>query len=650
MKPQKSIAVIIVLLFSFSAFSQNYKFGKVSKEELQEQFYPLDSSANAVYLYKQRRTYTAVMGNRLQLVTEIQTRLKIYNKEGFKWATEEISLFGSSNSNSENVSGLKAYTYNLEGNEIVETKLDKDNVFDEEKSENWSVKKFTMPNLKEGSVVEWTYKVMSPFVSYIDDVVVQYEIPVKYLEAKVQLLEWLYFNKRQKGYYFFKINEESKLNLDLRTNDRLIEIVEKDVPAIKEEPFVNNLNNYTSALQLEVASLNAPQLGLFENYATSWEEISKDIYKSSSFGGQLDKTGHLKDDLAVLKTKLTTPEQKIAGALQFVKSKIKWNGNYHQYAEKGVKKAYQDGSGNVGDINLTLVAILRELGLKAYPVLVSTRSHGIPIFPTSRGFNYVIAAVELDKTVVLLDATNQYSIPNVLPLRALNWEGRIVRENGSSSPVGLFPPEPSKEVVFANFKIDDEGMVNGMSRTSYTGLGALTYREKNNSLSDDELIKNIESDHPNLEITEIDVQNKEDLGKPVMENLKFDLENHVEIIGNKMYFSPLFIFKETENPFKLEKREFPIDFGTPWNRKYTISIDIPEGYSVETVPENASVAMPDNLGSYKYITSVAGNKFQLMCEVEINSPIVSSNYYTELKHFYKLLLDKELEKVVLTKN
>lgn len=647
---QRLITVVIALLLTSGAFSQNYKFGKVSKKELQEQFYPLDSSANAAYLYKYRRTHTAIVGNDLQLVTEIQTRLKIYNKEGFKWATEEIALFGTSKSNSENVSKLKAYTYTLKGDEVIKTKLDKDNIFNEKRSDNWSIKKFTMPNLKEGCVVEWTYQIISPYLSHIDDVVVQYEIPVKQLKAKIQLLEWLFFNKRQKGYYFFKIHEESKLNINLRTNDRLIEIAEKDVPAIKDEPYVNNLNNYTAALQLEVAALNAPRLGLFKNYATNWDEISKNIYKSSSFGGQLNKKGHLKDDITRLKTNLTSFEQKITGTLEFVKSKIKWNGNYYQYTEKGVKKAFNEGSGNVGDINLTLVTILRELGLKANPVLVSTRSHGIPIFPTSRGFNYVIAAVEHNNGIVLLDATNQYSTANVLPLRALNWEGRLVRKNGSSTPVMLFPSKPSKEINFANFEIDDKGFIKGMSRTSYTGLGALTYRENNNSLSKNELITKIESDHPNLEITEINIQNKDKLDKPVMENLKFNLDNHVEVIGNNMYFSPLFIFKETENPFKLEKREFPVDFGTPWNKKYNISISIPEGYSIETVPENASVVISNNLGSFKYITKVAGDKLQLVCEVKINSPIISHEYYTELKQFYKMLIDKELEKVVLTKN
>jgi hypothetical protein len=61
---------------------------------------------------------------------------------------------------------------------------------------------------------------------------------------------------------------------------------------------------------------------------------------------------------------------------------------------EGVKKAYKDKTGNVAEINLMLTAMLRYAGLNANPVLVSTRSNGIAIFPNRTAFNYVIAAVE----------------------------------------------------------------------------------------------------------------------------------------------------------------------------------------------------------------------------------------------------------------
>ena len=78
-----------------------------------------------------------------------------------------------------------------------------------------------------------------------------------------------------------------------------------------------------------------------------------------------------------------------------MKSTVKWN-EYNGYScDEGVKEAYKDKAGNVAEINLMLTAMLCTVGLKANPVLVSTRANGISIFPNRTAYNYVIAAVEI---------------------------------------------------------------------------------------------------------------------------------------------------------------------------------------------------------------------------------------------------------------
>ena len=79
--------------------------------------------------------------------------------------------------------GLKAYTYNLIDGKIDEVKLKKDGVFKEEISKYFDQNKITMPNIKEGSIIEYKYTVTSPFFSNVDEFVFQYDIPVKKLES-----------------------------------------------------------------------------------------------------------------------------------------------------------------------------------------------------------------------------------------------------------------------------------------------------------------------------------------------------------------------------------------------------------------------------------------------------------------------------------
>ncbi len=675
LKSTLTLLILLVLPLQIT-LAQDYKFGKVSKEELKEKLYPLDSSANAAILYKKRRTYYDYDGNEgWILITKVHERLKIYNKEGNEWATKKISLY--TDGTNETVS-VKAYTYNLEGNKIEKIKLKNSEIYNENFNKYWNQKKFTMPNLTEGSIIEWEYVIRSPYIGRIPDMEFQYKIPVKFIDTEIKIPEYFVFKYLPNTYYPVLVNQSLKQrtlnftykeeNMDRRsvmtgggsqgmtsshtTKVELLENIyssmEKDIPAIRDEPFTNNIDNYKSKTSFEIIAYK-PRFGVPEYFNTSWEDVTKTIYKNSNFGDQLDKTSHFKNDLASLINMDSPSTEKIDKIFQFVKSKIKWNNFNNKYTSDGVKKAYSDGVGNVAEINLTLVAMLREAGVKANPILVSTRDHGVPLFPTSNGFNYVIAGIEMDNNIILLDATEQYSSPNILPLRALNWQGRIVRENGSSSSINLYPQKHTTKKVFLSAKLDHDALASGSTRISYSNLFALNYRSNYNSFNEQDLISELEKDNHSIEILALKFSNKEDISKPLTQTLKFESDGQIELIAGNMYFSPLLHLAKSENPFKLDERKFPIDFGAPWEEKYTVSIEFPESFILESKPENVAYALPDNLGSYKFVIIEKGNTLQVLSNVKINAPIIASNNYGALKEFYKKMIDKQLEKVVLVK-
>jgi hypothetical protein len=645
---KKIISTLIILIVTNQITAQDYKFGKVSKDELQEKSYPKDSSANAAYLFKKRKTYIAIFGGSVKLITEVQVRLKIYNQEGFDWATKKINLYGSTKSKRESVSNLKAVTYNLINGVIVKTKLDKKNIFRDEKNLKLTQQKFTMPNVKEGSVLEWMYRIYSPYFYNIDDVIVQYKIPVKKYETKLLLLDWLNFNKRQKGYYPFKIKETVKYNHDFGTNEKVIEIGEENVPALREESYVNNIYNYAAGLKLEVASFIAPELGVYEKYSQTWEDVSKTIARSSEFGGQLKKTSYFKEDLTALRNKYSNKNELMIAIFEFVKYKVKWNNTYGKYSYNGVRDAYKKGEGSVAEINLILVAMLRAADINANPIILSTRSHGVPIFPTLKGFNYVIAGVETENNIILFDATEENSTPNVLPLRDLNWKGRIIRENETSTWVNLIP-KPADLNANIQITINKEGEIQGMERTQYKNYEALNFRNKYRKVKDEDIISKIEEDYGNIEISDFKIVNKKNIYKPVIVMYKFFTEEGIDVAGDKMYFTPLLFMAETKNPFKLEKRDYPIDFGVPNSNRKNISITIPDGYVVESIPESFAIGLPDNLGVFKFSVTQVRNKINVISLLKINSPVISATYYAQLKEFFKQMIAKNTEKVVLIK-
>ena len=381
----------------------------------------------------------------------------------------------------------------------------------------------------------------------------------------------------------------------------------------------------------------------------SWEDVVKGVYDSENFGSELNKTGYFEKDVDALLANTTSQDEKIGVIFNYVKSRMNWNEYYGMYCDDGVKKAYQDKKGNVAEINLMLTAMLRYAGFEANPVIISTRSHGIALFPSKSAFNYVISGLELNNQILLMDATHKYSLPNILPTRDLNWFGRIVRKNGSSTEIDLMPKSNSKDIVSIMANINANGEVSGKIRDQYFDYNALIFRQIYNNIAKDSYIEKLEKEHQGLEIGEYEVQNSTDLSKPIVENYSFTTTNSVEIIGDKMYLSPFLFLAKTENPFKQEKREYPIDFSYPYQDKFNISLSIPEGYVVEVLPAPKVVSMPDELANFKYNITNNGNQIQLMFVLDINQAIIGSEHYEGLKAFYKEIVNKHTEKIVLKK-
>lgn len=670
---KKMTYLIIVLIFNWSS-AQDYRFGKVSKEELQETAYPKDVEANAAILYLNQKTYyNYVQGDGFVQVTDVYKRIKIYNKEGFDWATEEV-LLRDNGSKRETVNNLKAVTYTLVNGKIEETKLKKDGIFDEKNNKYWKTSKFTMPNVQEGCVVEFTYNVMSPYIS-IRDINLQESIPIKELDMYVRIPEYFNFNKyiNPRATYIPKINDsrvsrteeiQSKSregsggfattikttysNSKWEFKENKTEIKLSDVPALKKENYVSNLNTYRTKLIWEYA-FSKDLGGMITNYSSTWDEVTKTIYDDSDFGAQLNQTKYFEADVSALISDAANDSEKIDLIYNFVKSKVKWNDYYGYTTDNGVKKAYKEGAGNVADINLMLTAMLRYAKINANPMLISTRSNDIPLFPATGAFNYVVSAIEVLNDVIILDATDKYATPNVLPTRAINWQGRIIREEGSSTWYDLTPKEVVKENYALNININDDLSIEGNVRSHMTSFEAKNFRSKYENFNEEEKLMDIEKDKGEIEVSDYIIKDMEAFEKPITYSYNYNLKSGIEQIGDKVFITPMLFFAPKENPFKQDKREYPIDFIYAFNDKYIINVALPEGYEVESLPENSVVQFHGNAGEFKYIAQQNGKMLQLVVSFDLNQPLILPNEYDSFKQFYQLITEKQTEKVVLKK-
>jgi hypothetical protein len=636
MKTQHLTIILFFTYFFSNVTAQEFKLGKVTIAELQEKSHPKDSSAVAAIIFKTGYVYF----DDLTTVTEVKTKIKIYKKEGYDWANEVISHYISG----ENVSFQDAITYNLVDGKIEKTKLKSDGEFEQNINRYFSQTKITMPNVKEGSIIEFEYTISSGNFGSLRDWYFQSSIPVNYSEYKVLIPRFLTFNKRSKGFVFPKLTSESTYNHE---SSEVYKI--ENVPAMKNEDFVNNIDNYRASISHELAMVSIPGRA-YKTFSTDWDSVTKNIYEESDFGSELNKTGYFEDDIKGILIGLNTKNEKIDAIFNFVKSKVKWN-DYKGYScDDGVKTAYKNKTGNVAEINLMLIAMLRYAEINTNPVLVSTRSNGIALFPSTAAFNYVIAAVETQDGLVLLDATEKFSTPNVLPFRALNWTGRLIRKDGTSVEVDLMPKTASNSTVMMSYAIDDKGGISGKIRRQKTDYEALIFRTNNENIKEDNYLEKLENEKGNIEISGYSRTNGKDIKLPVIENLSFSGANLTEIINGKIYVNPMLFFTSEQNPFKQETREYPVDYGYPSIDKFMINIQIPEGYKVEALPVSAAFTMEDNMGSFKYSINNSENGIQISIVKQINSAIIPSEYYSMVKEFYQGMITKENEKIILVKN
>lgn len=660
--------LILALIFPVLVFAQEYELGKVTIQELNQKQHPTDTSAVAAILFNRGKTYFDFIENsHFVLVTEVEVKIKVYKKEGLNWANKEVNYY-IGGTNDESVIINKATTYNLVNGKIEKTKLDGEGEFKENLNKFWASKKFTMPNVKEGSIIEYKYTIKSPYFSNLQDWKFQQIIPVEYSEYKTIIPEYYSYNFFSRGNIALNPKKETKYRtvdiLDssaysqragsmreanrVSLSENITTINAKNVPALIEEDYTNNIENYLSSIQYQLASIQYPG-EMIKVFSETWEDVAKNINENSSFGEELKKDNYFESDyINLISGKELNNDGKITAIYNHVKNHYKWNETFGIYTDDGVNKAYKEKVGNVAEINFTLIAMLRKAGFSAHPILLTTRSQPINLYPTNTAFNYVICGVEIGDKTIFLDATDKNLKQDVLPTRALNYVGRLVRQNGTSIAVDLSPTIHSKNAVMIFASIDNQ-TIKGNIKETMTENRAYNFRDKNGGISEDTYLENIEKNMPGFEISEYKIENKKIAEEPVKEDYYFTSTNEIEVINDKLFFKPLLFFAIDENPFKQNKRDYPIDFKYPMYDSYTITYNLPQGYVVESMPEKMNIATENNFATFSFLTGVVGNKVQIVCNFYINSSLIPSDYYDSLKGFFNEVYLKMNEKIVLKK-
>jgi hypothetical protein len=637
-----------ILLTSFlsSAQDHGFEFGRVSASDFVMKVYPKDTSASAVVLYEFGEAYIDNVGEN-NLLLEYHVKIKILKKSGLQYADIEIPLW-KQEARFEKVRSIKASSFNIQDGNVIETPLDDKNIFTVNKSKSYDIKKFAIPNVQVGSVIEFMYTLESPYIYNFRRWEFQSDIPKIFSEYWATIPANYSYNITLRGFYKLDKNESELLPECFTPGAERADCVRskyamKDIPAFIEEDYMTARSNFLSAINFELSEIKYFD-GRRDKITKEWKDAEQELQRHAEFGIQLKRGEDIVDDHVKFLIAGEGDELiKAKRVYDFIKHWYNWDDTYGKYSVLGIKKAFERRTGNVGDINLSLIAALKYAGLNVEPVILSTRSNGVPVefHPVLSDFNYVIAKVNIGTKVYLADATDDYFPFGLLPDRCLNGKGRVLGEK-QSYWIDLKPADRAKHISMLNLKLNEDGKISGTIQTTYIGYEAVRQRKKIDDFSDQkEYIRNLDEKLGEIEIKAFELKNDDEQEKPFIQKLEIEMKAFDEFNKDNFLFDPFVLGKWEENPFKSSERLYPIDFGMPIEFITVLTLEYPSNYELAAIPEKAGLTLPNAGGRYIYDVLNVGNKLSLNTSLSINKTTFSSTEYHYLKELFTQIIQME---------
>ncbi|MFD1466598.1 DUF3857 domain-containing protein [Hymenobacter caeli] len=675
LRPRRLALLAPALLSGLLAQAQPepMKLGKPDPRDFQADAFKGDSAAAAVVLCDYGATRFKLNGTHFQYETDRVTRVKILKKAGYETATVFVPLYHRTGSE-ERLSGLRGTTYNMVGGQLQKTKLDAGTAFTEERTPNQRVRKFTLPDVREGAVIEYAYTVTSDFLVSLQDWTFQGPYPVRWSEYRAAIPEYFDYKMVMQGYVPLEVNthEESSGQYTAHTDAGFDEHgnressgsgvitgrvtnyrwAMKDVPVLREEQFMTTTDDYVARLDFELAGERMPGQA-YQPVLSTWEKINSELLADDDFGQQLGRGNFLKEQMVGLAAKYPDPAQRAAAVRRVVLAAVRYNGTNRYSTSGSLRKAYDAHSGTSADVNLLLIGALRTAGLKAHPVLLSTRTHGRvdQAFPLLTKFNYVIALVPLaDGKELLVDATDPALPCGTLPERCLSQIGRlVVPEAGAGRWVDLRPTQRHVHFQQVQLALDAQGGLAGKVHEEYAGYAGADAREELAKLGEKKYLAEIGRQHTAWAVPTAAVLKRDDVEQPLALDYAFTQAPDDNAAAGTLYLGPLRDFAPSQNPFRHENRQYPVDFGAPQEEMLLVTLTLPEGYELAETPKGAVIDLPDDGGRYLYNVAAAGPTVQLTSRLTLRKPMYGAEEYAHLREFYRLMLEKQAEKLVIKK-
>jgi hypothetical protein len=660
-------SILFLPVFSTAQKNSSFKFNKITTGNFSEKIYSIDSNASAVILGDVGET--SFIGNKkgwFTLVFKRHLRVRILKSAAKDIATFRIVLY-KKDKNEESLEDVNASTFNENNGSVAESVLDKKDIFQEDLDKNHIEKKFTMPAVKEGSIIDVQYVINSDYTFNLQPWTFQHiAYPCLWSEYEINVPELLSYVSLKQGYHKYFI-EEKKIKqqvyrvieppdisaiggkpqeLVVNANNIKFHWAMKDLPGFNVVDYITSPENYLDKIVFQLSQISDGEN--VKDVMNSWPKATEELAKDEFFGGALMENNFWLDkDVQDVCKDISDPLEASKKIYEFVKKGYTCTGEGYLIKTK-LFDVFKNKKGNAGEINLLLINMLRKKGIAAEPVLVSTRSNGRPYdkYPMLSKYNYAFCRATIANQFYYLDAAHPFLGFGRLDPECYNGNARVI--NFSAESIGLVADSlKESKVTEVAVRYSGDGVFKGIVSKTPGYYESYAIREKLTKDGKDGFYNDIKKSFPEAQINNLRLDSLYDLDETLGVHYDFEIKQDA---GNTIYLNPLFGEKYEKNLFKSEDRLLPVEMDFPANRTYSMELDIPKGYVTDELPSSLRVKLSnDGDEFYEYIIRKYETRISLQTRLVIKRTYFSAFDYNMLREFFDLIVKKQNENIVFKK-
>ncbi len=607
---------------------------------------PAAPDAPAVYLFRQE-----ISDDKLHMHS-LYVRIKILTEKGKEYGDVEIPAYEG---RIFSINGVKGRTIHSDGKVIPFTGKPIEKLLLKRGNEKVMTKVFSLPDVQVGSIIEYEY-----VLGYEDNIA---SSPRWYIQQP------LYVHKAH--YHFVPTQRELTSNsehgkvvnsllyasilppgVQVRSGMDGYDLVIENVPPMIDEEYMPPMESISYRVLFYYSS--------YHNEDDFWKQEGK--YWSKNVDRFAQPSAKLKAAVQQLTPPGDTEEQKLrkiyAAVMQLENASFTREHSAAENKAEGltVKTAddiWEQKRGNDDELTLLYIAMARAAGMKAYAMRVINRDRGLFIK------NYMdwdqldddIAIVQVNGKEMFFDPGERYC-----EFGKLHWKhafaGGVRQVDGGTAIAesGALGYKDSQMLRIADLKLDSEDKLQGIIRMNFTGSEALRWRQDILRNDEEQAKKDFERELQKDMPAGVVVKTNHFVGANDYSNVLMvivDVSGGVGTSTGKRVFLPGTFFEANAKPlFVHEKRENPVDLHFPYMVRDTVTLTLPAGFTVESVPKDAEIPLPnfaDYVSKYKGTDTVYAYS-RLMAVANI---IYSAKEYAQIKDFYAKANAQDQQQAVL---